>query len=244
MLQTERLILREWKDSDIPAFTAMGQDPRVMEFFPNLWSEEKSRDAVAYFRQDFEQHGFGFFAVELKENHEFIGFVGLSILPFETHFTPAVEIGWRLASQHFGKGYATEAAREVLRFAFEELHLKEIVSFTVPANEPSQNVMKKIGIVWPNQQSYGTHINVSGGGLLKNAPHKEAAIAFLEYLTSDEAQTYFADGNNEWPVVAGTQTKNPALEALGKFKADALSVGALAQNTALVQKIYDRAGYR
>lgn len=145
-LQTKRLILREWQDSDIPAFAAMGQDPRVMEFFPRLIGEEESRDYVTSFRQHFAENGFGLFAVELKENHQFIGFVGLARVPFETHFTPAIEIGWRLASQHFNKGYATEAAREVLRFAFEELQLNEIVSFTTLTNKPSQKVMAKIGM--------------------------------------------------------------------------------------------------
>ncbi len=145
-LQTPRLILREWKNSDIPTFVAMNQDPRVMEFFPAVWSEEKSRDCVVLFRKHFAENGFGFFAVELKETHEFIGFVGIAKVGFEAHFTPAIEIGWRLVAEHFNKGYATEAAREVLRFAFEELHLKEIVAFTVPQNSPSLNVMKKIGM--------------------------------------------------------------------------------------------------
>ena len=107
-----------------------------------------------------------------------------------------------------------------------------------------KKVVENIAIVWPNQNGAGTHINISGGGMLKTAPHKEAAVKFLEYLASDEAQTYFADGNNEWPAVAGVKTKNPALEAMGKFKADALGVDSLAKNAALAQKIYDRAGWR
>jgi iron(III) transport system substrate-binding protein len=107
-----------------------------------------------------------------------------------------------------------------------------------------KQVIEKIGIVWPNQKSFGTHINVSGGGILKNAPHKKEAQQFLEYLASDEAQAYFANGNNEWPVVKTAATKNAALDSLGKFKADAINVGVLAKNQATVQKIYDRAGYR
>ncbi len=146
LLTTERLILREWRDSDVSTYVAMNQDWRVMEFFPNLWSEEESRLAAAGYNKSFAENGFGKFAVELKETHEFIGFVGLAIPQFEAHFMPAIEIGWRLASQHFGKGYATEGAREVLRFAFEKLQLKEIVSFTVPENKPSRNVMEKIGM--------------------------------------------------------------------------------------------------
>ncbi|HEY0491635.1 MAG TPA: Fe(3+) ABC transporter substrate-binding protein [Telluria sp.] len=100
------------------------------------------------------------------------------------------------------------------------------------------------GIVWPNQKTTGAHINVSGGGILKNAPHKEAATKFLEYLASDQAQVYFADGNNEWPVVASVKVKNPGLEAMGAFKADTIHVGKLAKNQAAVQKIFDRAGWK
>lgn len=107
-----------------------------------------------------------------------------------------------------------------------------------------RKVMDKIGIAWPNQKSFGAHINISGGGMLKTAPHKEAAVKFLEYLASDEAQIYFADGNNEWPVVPTVKAANPALEALGKFKADPLPVSALARNQVLAQKIFDRVGYR
>ena len=107
-----------------------------------------------------------------------------------------------------------------------------------------RTTMDKIGIVWPDQQSYGAHINVSGGGVLKHAPHKEAALQFLEYLASDQAQRYFADGNNEWPVVVGMKIDNPALIALGKFKADSLPVGSLAMYRAKAQMIFDQVGYR
>lgn len=107
-----------------------------------------------------------------------------------------------------------------------------------------RTTMDKIGVVWPDQKSFGTHINVSGGGVLKHAPHKEAAVRFLEYLASDQAQRYFADGNNEWPVVPGVKIDNPALAALGTFKADALPVGSLAMYRAKAQIIFDRVGYR
>ena len=107
-----------------------------------------------------------------------------------------------------------------------------------------KKIIEKIGIVWPNQQGEGAHINISGGGMLKNAPHKAAAVKFLEYLASDEAQRYFADGNNEWPVVASVKVTNPALDVLGKFKADMLPVGSLAMYRSKAQIIFDRAGYR
>ena len=107
-----------------------------------------------------------------------------------------------------------------------------------------KKLMEAVGIVWPNQKSTGTHVNISGGGMLKNAPNKDSAVKFLEYLASDQAQVYFADGNNEWPVVASVKTSNPALETMGRFRADAINVGALAKNQAAVQKIYDRAGWQ
>lgn len=107
-----------------------------------------------------------------------------------------------------------------------------------------RKVVQAIGVVWPNQKSWGTHVNISGAGVLKTAPNKDAALKFMEYLASDEAQGYFANGNNEWPVVKSVVVKNPELEALGKFKPDTLPIGQLAKNTALAQKIFDRAGYR
>lgn len=107
-----------------------------------------------------------------------------------------------------------------------------------------RKAMENIGVVWPDQKGRGTHINISGGGMLKTAPHKEAALKFLEYLASDEAQRHFADGNNEWPAVPTVKVANPALDALGSFRADMLPIGTLAKNAALAQKIYDRVGWK
>lgn len=107
-----------------------------------------------------------------------------------------------------------------------------------------KEVVSRIAVVWPNQKTEGTHVNVSGGGVLKTAPHRDAAVKFLEYLASDDAQAYFANGNNEWPVVRTAKIDNPALQKLGTFKPDPLNVGTLSKNTALAQKIFDRAGWR
>jgi iron(III) transport system substrate-binding protein len=107
-----------------------------------------------------------------------------------------------------------------------------------------KKLMESVSVVWPNQKGEGTHVNISGAGVLKTAPNKDAAVKFLEYLASDSAQVYFADGNNEWPVVAGVKTANPALAKLGSFKQDSINVGKLAQHQAAVQKIYDRAGWQ
>jgi iron(III) transport system substrate-binding protein len=105
-------------------------------------------------------------------------------------------------------------------------------------------VVKRVGLVWPNQSNRGAHVNISGGGMLKHAPHKDAALRFLEYLASDEAQQYFANANNEWPAAKGVTLDNPHLESLGKFKADDVEVGELAKRIALAQRIHDRLGYR
>ncbi len=107
-----------------------------------------------------------------------------------------------------------------------------------------RKLMERITIIWPNQKSFGTHINISGGGMLKTAPNKDSAQRFLEYLASDEAQRYFADGNNEWPSVPTVTVKNSALDAMGKFKADELPIATLAKNASSAQRIYDRAGWK
>ena len=107
-----------------------------------------------------------------------------------------------------------------------------------------RRLMERVGIVWPNQANHGTHINISGAGVVKTTKNVDAAVKFLEYLASDDAQRYFADGNNEWPVVPGVATNNPALDAMGKFKADQLPISALAKNVVAAQKLLDRAGYR
>ncbi|MBP6564391.1 MAG: Fe(3+) ABC transporter substrate-binding protein [Burkholderiales bacterium] len=112
------------------------------------------------------------------------------------------------------------------------------------ARVEDQEVVAKAGIVWPDQAGFGAHVNISGAGVLKNAPHREAAVRFLEYLASDEAQRYFADGNNEWPVVKSVFVRNPALEAMGTFKADTLPIATLGRNTPAAQKLVDRAGWR
>jgi len=119
-----------------------------------------------------------------------------------------------------------------------------IVRLMRSARAEDKAVAHKLGVVWPNQDNRGVHMNISGGGMLKHAPHREAAVRFLEYLASDQAQAYFANGNNEWPVVPGVAISNPELESLGKFKVDAINVGLLGKNQPTAQRIADRAGYR
>jgi iron(III) transport system substrate-binding protein len=107
-----------------------------------------------------------------------------------------------------------------------------------------RDVVSKVGLVWPNQSAQGTHVNISGGGVMRYAPHRANAIRFLEYLASDAAQAYFADGNNEWPVVKAAPIRNAALDQMGKFKADPLPIAILGRNTPAAQKLADRAGWR
>jgi len=145
-IRTPRLLLRPWRDADFPAFAAMNADPRVMEHFPKTLNRAESDERAAAIRQHFNRRGFGLWAVEVPGMADFIGFVGLCVPSFEAHFTPCVEIGWRLAFDHWGRGYATEAAIASLDFGFRRLTLDEIVSFTVPANRRSRAVMERIGM--------------------------------------------------------------------------------------------------
>ena len=144
--RTERLILRRWRDDDRAPFAAMNADPVAMEHFPRTYDRRESDAMVDRIEEHVTAHGFGFWAVEVPDLAPFIGFVGLSTPSFEAHFTPAIEVGWRLAREHWGHGYATEAARKAVSVGFEEYDLREIVSFTVPANFRSRRVMERIGM--------------------------------------------------------------------------------------------------
>lgn len=146
IVETARLKLRPWCDADLEPFAALNADPRVMEFFPSRLSREQSDAVATRIRQHFGRHGFAQWAVEVPGLVPFIGFVGLSIPSFEAHFTPCVEVGWRLAHEHWGRGYASEAATAALDFGFRELGLDEIVSFTTTTNQRSMRVMERIGM--------------------------------------------------------------------------------------------------
>jgi RimJ/RimL family protein N-acetyltransferase len=145
-IRTERLLLRPWRESDLETFAEMNADRRVMEFFPATMSRDESDAGAARIRAHFEAQGFGLWAVELPDRAPFIGFTGLATPRFEAHFTPCVEIGWRLSFAFWGFGYATEAARAALTFGFDGLGLREIVSFTAISNVRSRHVMEKIGM--------------------------------------------------------------------------------------------------
>lgn len=145
-IATPRLLLRRWRDEDRAPFAALNADPRVMEHFPAPMTRAETDALVDRIDAHFERHGFAAWAVEVPHVAPFVGFVGLTVPRFEAHFTPCVEVGWRLAAEHWGRGYATEAARASLDFAFGPAGLPEVVSFTVPANVRSRRVMERIGM--------------------------------------------------------------------------------------------------
>jgi 3-dehydroquinate dehydratase / shikimate dehydrogenase len=145
-LQTARLYLRSWRPGDFPVFAALNADPQVMEHFPQMLTREQSDILAKCIVSQLRSRGWGLWAVEVAATESFIGFVGLNRPAFQAHFTPAVEVGWRLARQYWGCGYATEAAWTVLGFGFESLGLDEIVSFTSVDNQRSRRVMEKLGM--------------------------------------------------------------------------------------------------
>jgi RimJ/RimL family protein N-acetyltransferase len=143
---TARLVLRRWRAQDREPFARLNADPAVMEHFPGVLTRAESDALVEHVEAHFAAHGFGPWAVEVGGGGPFIGFVGLAHVRFEAPFTPAIEIAWRLARFAWGHGYATEAAREACRIAFEELGLSELVAFTVPTNTRSRAVMERLGM--------------------------------------------------------------------------------------------------
>jgi RimJ/RimL family protein N-acetyltransferase len=150
-LRGERVTLRSWRPEDIEPFAALNADPRVMEHYPAPLTRAESEAFVGRVEAHFAEHGFGLWAVEVPGVSPFVGYVGLSVPGFEADFTPCVEIGWRLAFEHWGSGYATEAARVAIEFGFSEAGLDEIVSFTVPANRRSIAVMERLGMTFAGE---------------------------------------------------------------------------------------------
>lgn len=146
-LRTKRLKLRQWKDDDFSVFARMNSNPAVMEYYPSVMSETESNEMANKIRTLIENRGWGFWAVEESSTHSFIGFVGLHEPTYDLAVTPCVEIGWRLGKDYWGKGYATEAANECLKYAFEELKLNEVYSFASTQNKKSWSVMERICMV-------------------------------------------------------------------------------------------------
>lgn len=145
-LETSRLRFRDWLETDLEPFSQLNADEEVMRHFPKTLSNEETLSFYHSILSEFKECGFGLYAVEEKVNKEFIGFIGFHRALFESDFTPCIEIGWRLKKEAWGKGYATEGAEACLRYGFNELGFSEIYSITADTNQPSKNVMKKVGM--------------------------------------------------------------------------------------------------
>ena len=145
---TDRLRLRGWLPTDRAPFAMLNADPRVMEHFVSTLSRERSDALASQFETTFDRYGFGFWAVEVPGMAAFVGFVGLSVPHFQTHFTPCVEIGWRLSAEYWDRGYATEGARAALQFGFDAVQLREIVALTVPSNPELPNKRLQPSAAW------------------------------------------------------------------------------------------------
>lgn len=145
-ITTERLRLRQWRDADREPFAAMNADPDVMTYFPSELDRRASDALVDRCASEISNRGYGLWALEVRDSVEFIGFTGLSTPGFDAPFTPCVEVGWRLARQSWGYGYATEAATASLNVAFDDLGLDEVVAFTAAVNLRSRAVMERLAM--------------------------------------------------------------------------------------------------
>jgi len=146
LFKTTRLAFRTWSNNDLTAFAKLCADPEVMRYFPSALSKDETQNYIDRLIAHQEEHGHCYYAVELLETKEFIGFIGLAYQSYESYFTPCVDIGWRLKKEAWGNGYATEGAKACLKYAFENLGIKEIYSTTTHNNEPSEKVMQKLGM--------------------------------------------------------------------------------------------------
>lgn len=165
-IRTERLLLRRWTESDRESFAALNADPRVMEHFPATLTRDESDQLASRIELHFAERGFGLWAVEVPGVAPFIGFIGLSTPRFAAHFTPCIEIGWRLAFAYWGKGFATEGAQAALRFGFDHLGVDEIVALTATENIRSRRVMEKLGMTYTPSDDFD-HPNVPAGHRLR-----------------------------------------------------------------------------
>lgn len=146
-LETERLRLRPWKEHDFPDLAALCSDPEVMRYFPKVLDQQESRDFQNNMQQIIDAHGWGLWCTELKNTGEFIGLIGIIPLKSIYTFSPGIEVGWRIATQHWGNGYATEGAQASLDFAFKDLRAAEVVAITTTKNMRSRKVMQRLGMI-------------------------------------------------------------------------------------------------
>jgi len=153
-LETDRLILRQWKDSDLPLFYKLNSNPKTMEYFPSILTKDQSNEYAFKIQKELKEKPYGIWAVELKDNSRFIGCIGLHYQDFKAHFTPCIEIGWRLDLSFWGKGYATEGAKCALDYAHNALKIKEVVAFTAKCNFRSIRVMEKLKMTYDKKDDF------------------------------------------------------------------------------------------
>ena len=187
-LRTERLLLREWREDDRAPFADLNADPEVMEHFPATMTRAESDAFADRIAARLDEVGWGLWAVEVVATGEFIGFTGLAMPRFEAHFTPAVEIGWRLARTAWGHGYATEAARHALEFAFVDLELPEIVSFTAVGNGRSRAVMERIGMTHDPADDFDHPLLPEGHPLCRHVLYRKPAPASPRHRPAPQAR--------------------------------------------------------
>jgi RimJ/RimL family protein N-acetyltransferase len=182
-ITTSRLLLRHWRPDDLGPFAALNADPEVMRFFPAALTREETDQFAAHVQTTIAQQGWGLWAVEVAGGAPFIGFVGLNRTRFAAHFTPAVEVGWRLDRRYWGRGYATEAAAASLTFGFDQLDCDEIVSFTAAVNDASRRVMQRLEMVHDPDDDFD-HPAVPDGPLRRHVLFRMARTTWRE--TSNE----------------------------------------------------------
>lgn len=183
-IQTKRLLLRPWREEDLEACAKLNGDPRVMEYFPSVLTREESDHFARRHTAVIEKQGWGFWVVSIPGQADFIGCLGLVPVLFDAPFTPAVEIGWRLAYDYWNQGYATEGAMAALKYGFETLHLDEIVAFTPLNNQRSQNVMKKIGMIHDEKDDFDHPRLAEGHPLSRHALYRIKTGHFTQIWTS------------------------------------------------------------
>jgi len=186
IIRTDRLLLRPWNDTDLEPFAQLNADSRVMEYFPSVLSRKESDELAGRICAKLEEQGWGLWAVSIPGVADFIGFIGLAKVTFEAHFTPTVEIGWRLAFDHWGKGYATEGAKAALAYGFKTLNLDEIVSFTAVQNMRSRRVMEKIGMHHVPKDDFDHPKLPEGHPLCEHVLYRMSLCA---YFSSSSAET-------------------------------------------------------
>jgi RimJ/RimL family protein N-acetyltransferase len=180
-LRTDRLLLRPWRATDLEPFAALNADPAVMQHFRAPLTRAESDAMVDRIERGFATNGFGLWAVEITDEADFIGFIGLARHTFPAHFTPAIEVGWRLGHEHWGRGFAPEGARVALAYGFEQAGLDEIVSMTTVGNTNSRRVMEKIGMA-RNPADDFDHPKVPAGSPLR--PHVLYRLAHRDWFPS------------------------------------------------------------